>query len=148
MPPLFNSPISSFLPRLPLSSSHRSVEGPSDIWLSPASRGSRRCRRFWQAGTGTPRGPDGGLLDQEEKERTHHKMHPQSETHSHARGANNRADTHPWIGQSNAPNEGTADGECEKAGPHGKVWRTVNKLGFKSPNLTGWPHSQSCLLPL
>lgn len=37
----------------------RSVEGPSDIWPSPASRGSRRCRLFWQAGTGTPRGPDG-----------------------------------------------------------------------------------------
>lgn len=55
----FNSPSPSSSARLFLSSSHHSVEGPSDIWLSPASRGSRRCSRFWQAGTEMPRGPDG-----------------------------------------------------------------------------------------
>lgn len=41
--------------------------------------GSRRCRRFWQTRTGTPRGPDGALLDREEKQvHTINKM--QSET--------------------------------------------------------------------
>jgi len=83
-------PLLLFLPpSLPLASScpplTRSVEGPSDIWPSPASRGSRRCRLFWQAGTGTPRGPDG---DSWTGKRTNKKYTSQnapavSNTHTH-----------------------------------------------------------------
>lgn len=94
----FNSPSPPSSPpsptRLFLSSSHHSVEGPSDIWLSPASRGSRRCRRFWQAGTGTPRGPDGDSWTRKRK-RVHIIKCTRSQKHTYALGephaqANNR----------------------------------------------------------
>lgn len=72
------------------SSSRHSVEAPSDIWLSSASGGSRRCRRFWQAVTGTPRGPDGDSWTAKRRSRgerdAHHKMQPASREHTRALG--------------------------------------------------------------
>lgn len=79
-PPLPHPPV-----RLLLSSSHHSVEGPSDIWLSPASRGSRRCRRFWQTGTGTPRGPDGDSWTKKKK-KVHIIKCTRSQKHTYALG--------------------------------------------------------------
>lgn len=79
-PPLPHPPT-----RLLLSSSQHSVEGPSDIWLSPASRGSRRCRRFWQTGTGTPRGPDGDSWTKKRK-KVHIIKCTRSQKHTYALG--------------------------------------------------------------
>lgn len=98
------SPPSSFPPpslshRLFLSSSHHSVEGPSDIWLSPASRGSRRCRRFWQAGTGTPRGPDGDSWTRKRK-KVHIIKCTRSQKHTYALGVHMHKQTIAQTEQS------------------------------------------------
>lgn len=102
LPPLL-LPLLPSLPPLPtglfLSSSHHSVEGPSDIWLSPASRGSRRCRRFWQAGTGKPRGPDGDSWTKKRK-KVHIIKCTHSQEHTYALGVHMQKLANAQTGES------------------------------------------------
>lgn len=161
--PLAQTPPSLLLPplsptRLFLSSSHHSVEGPSDIWLSPASRGSRRCRRFWQAGTGTPRGPDGDSWTRKRK-RVHIIKCTRSQKHTYALGVHMHKQTiarKRWreLTRTHTPTHVSARARAQtlhapanqtrvmktqrtanvrrrgKLPPTEKFWKTANKLGI------------------